>query len=279
MHCSYGCTAWKCSHALLQAWVCNINVSHVEHISMGGCSHICTTSDGSAQQSNASWHPSHASQHACLLRYLHHAVIMLQVKGAKSPLGKAGSLTATHDANMPSAGSNLQQTAPKASQAAAAFATSPRREPSPAELAAARQASLQQLGGAGRSASAGNADAATLTSQQSQLSAQSVQLMQSTSAISPRLKRDPSPAEVAIAKQTSLGPGVAAAVTEDAQAFVLSPRQKRDPSPAELGLIRHKSDAAAVQLSRYCVLCLGSRTFSEYSQVHLPEAVRHCTLQ
>ena len=79
-----------------------------------------------------------------------------------------------------------------------------------------------------------------------QLPSASAKADQLTGSGSPRQRRDPSPAELALAKQKSLAAGAAAPVTEDAQAFVLSPRQKRDPSPAELGLIRHQSGTSKV---------------------------------
>ena len=80
----------------------------------------------------------------------------------------------------------------------------------------------------------------------SSASAKAGELTGPGSVTSPRQRRDPSPAELAIAKQKSLGAGAAAPVTEDAQAFVLSPRQERDPSPAELALIRHESSTSKV---------------------------------
>ena len=89
-------------------------------------------------------------------------------------------------------------------------------------------------------------------------SAKAGQLTGSGSAVSPRQKGDPSPAELALAKQKSLAAGAAGPVTEDAQAFVLSPRHKRDPSPAELGLIRHQSSTSKVLHNRHFMCCSGT---------------------
>ncbi len=102
-----------------------------------------------------------------------------------------------------------------------------RRDPSPAELALARQASLTP----GASA-VSHVDTASIT----------------MFAMSPRQRRDPSPAELAIAKQSSLGTSHDAGSQQDHAASALTPRQGRDPLAAEVAAAKHKpvgSGAAA----------------------------------
>lgn len=196
---------------------------------------------------------------------------MLQGKGARSSLGKTDPLG---DMTSKQMSSGQQQSFSAVPQAAAppvtltaahsALAASPRQErqdPSPSKLASGKQAPLQSLALAshqsstplplpsarqvGSAAGAAQADG-LMTKPQSSASVQSSQLTSSDSASYSRQRRDPSPAELALAKQKSVG-SPATSVQENAPAFVLSPCQKRDPSPAELGLIRHQSGTSMVQ--------------------------------
>lgn len=192
---------------------------------------------------------------------------MLQAKDARSPLGKTDPLV---DMTSKQMSSGQQQSFAAVPQAAAvpvtltparsALAASPRQlqDPLPSELASGKQAPLQSLALASHQSStplalpsarqvgsaAGAAQAHGLTKPLS--SVQSSQLTSSDAASPSRQRRDPSPAELALAKQKSLGSPNASA-QDSAQAFVLSPRQKRDPSPAELGLIRHQSGTSVGQ--------------------------------
>ena len=186
---------------------------------------------------------------------------MLQVK---SPLGKASSLDDRDSQLNSSVTQEQQQGLSAVSQApalpVAAHSAALLRQPqdqSPAEMKSAQHvplhpsltalskdpASLSTISG---QIHMPQATAQGLALTVSQASAQAAQLTSSASAISPRLRRNPSPAELVIAKQKPLAQGAPAAVSTDAQAFVLSPRQKRDPSPAELGLIRHQSASPRV---------------------------------
>lgn len=194
------------------------------------------------------------------------ASIMLQVKGAKSPLGKTSSLADKDNILISSVTQEQQQGLSAVTQASTLPVVAHRaallrqqQDQSPAELDSAQHVLLQPSPTAllSRPASlrttSGQAQMPLATAQAkgsapnvSQTSAQAAQLTHSAFAISPRLRRDPSPAELATAKQKSLGLGDSIAVITDAQAFVLSPRQKRDPSPSELGLIRHQSASPRV---------------------------------
>lgn len=208
---------------------------------------------------------------------------MLQGKG--SPVGKPDPSRDTDSRPKSATLSGQQQSLPAVSQAAdvpvslaaahSTLAASPRQlqPPLPSELVAGksgRQASLQQSSLASHQASAslalpstrqpGSASttaqtAGLMAKQLSSASADAGQLSGSGSAVSPRQRRDPSPAELALAKQKIMATGAAAPVIEDTQAFVLSPRQKRDPSPAELGLIRHQSGTSKVLHHRHLMSC------------------------
>ncbi len=167
-----------------------------------------------------------------------------QVKGAKSPLGKAPSISDKDSTLIPSASlrqgqhlsfnsnttfrpSSLSSASGMSGMGIAAVSPRHRRDPSPAELALARQASLTP----GASA-VSHVDTASIT----------------MFAMSPRQRRDPSPAELAIAKQSSLGTSHDAGSQQDHAASALSPRQGRDPLAAEVAAARHKpvgSGAAA----------------------------------
>ena len=194
---------------------------------------------------------------------------MLQGKGARSPPGKTDALG---DMNSKHVSPGQQHSLAAVSQAAAApvtltaahsaLAASPRQlqDSSPAGVAFGKQALLQPSAVASHQASAGpalpparQAGSATaaaqvdglMTKQMSSASVPSGQLRASAFASPSRQRRDPSPAELALAKQTSVG-SPASGIQENAQAFVLSPRTTRDPSPAELGLIRHQSSTSMV---------------------------------
>lgn len=61
-------------------------------------------------------------------------------------------------------------------------------------------------------------------------------------------------------------------VQDSAQAFVLSPRQKRDPSPAELGLVTHQAGTSMVphyeDLTHIAGTCI--RVFHAYTVLKCP---------
>ena len=195
------------------------------------------------------------------------------LQGKRSPLGKPDPSRDIDSQPKSSTLSGQQQILPAVSQTAdfpvsltadSTLAASSRQlqPPLPNKLVASgKQASLQQSSLASHQAptsltlpSTRQSGSASTTAQPdvlmakqlSSASAKAGQLTGSGSAVSPRQRRDPSPAELAIAKQKSLAAGAAVPVAEDTQAFVPSPRQKRDPSPAELGLIRHQSDTSKV---------------------------------
>ena len=161
---------------------------------------------------------------------------LLQVKGVRSPLGKAPSISDKDSTLIPSASLRQHQdlsvnsntTARQSSLSSASgvsgmdiAAVSPRqrRDPSPAELALARQAS-------GKPSASMVSDVRTGS--------------MSMFTLSPRQRRDPSPAELAIAKQSSLGSSHDAGSQQDHAASALTPRQGRDPLAAEVAAAKHK---------------------------------------
>lgn len=208
------------------------------------------------------------------------------LQGKRSPLGKPDPSRDIDSQPKSSTLSGQQQILPAVSQTAdfpvsltaadSTLAASSRQlqPPLPNKLVASgKQASLQQSSLASHQAptsltlpSTRQSGSASTTAQPdvlmakqlSSASAKAGQLTGSGSAVSPRQRRDPSPAELAFAKQQSLAAGAAVPVAEDTQAFVPSPRQKRDPSPAELGLIRHQSDTSKVLHNRQLMYCSGT---------------------
>lgn len=204
---------------------------------------------------------------------------MSQGKSTNSPLGKTDPSRDTDSQHKATTLSGQQQSLSAISQAADApvtlstakstLAASSRQlqPPQPSHLVALdRQASPQPSSSASHQASAsltlpstrqsGSAftahASALLTQQSSSASAKADQLTGSGSAITPRQRRDPSPAELALAKQKSLAAGVAA---PHAHAFVLSPGKTKDPLVAEPRLIKHQSGASKVLHNRRLMLC------------------------
>ena len=110
---------------------------------------------------------------------------------------------------------------------ASAISPRSRRDPSPAELAIAKQSSL--------GISSGGA-AATEHTQGSGLSV--------------KPNKDLSPPEFTVQNQKSLDNGFFGSSQFHVNSAAMSPRQRRDPSPAELGLIRQQSFASQVKISR-----------------------------
>ncbi|KAL0029937.1 hypothetical protein WJX77_008395 [Trebouxia sp. C0004] len=160
---------------------------------------------------------------------------LTMVKGTKSPLGKAPSTSDKDSTLIPSASLRQSQDLPfnsnitfrQSSMSSASgvsgmdiAAVSPRqrRDPSPAELALARQAS-----GKPSASAVSDVDTSSI----------------SMFTMSPRQRRDPSPAELAIAKQSSLGTSHDAGSQQDHAASALSPRQGRGPLAAEVAAARH----------------------------------------
>lgn len=161
---------------------------------------------------------------------------LLQVKGTKSPLGKSPSISNKDSTLIPSASPRQRQelslnsttTFRQSSLSSASgvsgmdiAAVSPRqmRDPSPAELALARQAS-----GTPSTSAVSDVDTGSI----------------SMFALSPRHRRDPSPAELAIAKQSSLGTSHDAGSQQDHAASALTPRQGREPLAAEVAAAKHQ---------------------------------------
>ncbi len=162
---------------------------------------------------------------------------LLQVKGTKSPLGKAPSISNKDSTLIPSASlrqrqdlslnstttfrqSSLSSASGVSGMDIAAVSPRQRRDPSPAELALARQAS-----GTPSASAVSDVDTGSM----------------SMFALSPRHRRDPSPAELAIAKQSSLGSSHDAGSQQDHAASALTPRQGRDPLAAEVAAAKHQS--------------------------------------
>ena len=160
---------------------------------------------------------------------------LLQVKGTKSPLGKVPSIPTKDSTLIPSASlrqrqdlsfnstttarqTSLSSTSGVSGMDIAAVSPRQRRDPSPAELALARQAS-----GTPSASAVSDVDTGSM----------------STFALSPRHRRDPSPAELAIAKQSSLGSSHDARSQQDHAATALTPRQGRDPLAAEVAAAKH----------------------------------------
>ena len=160
---------------------------------------------------------------------------LLQVKGVRSPLGKAPSISDKDSTLIPSASlrqhqdlsvnsnttarqTSLSSTSGVSGMDIAAVSPRQRRDPSPAELALARQAS-------GKPSASMVSDVRTGS--------------MSMFTLSPRQRRDPSPAELAIAKQSSLGSSHDARSQQDHAATALTPRQGRDPLAAEVAAAKH----------------------------------------
>lgn len=160
---------------------------------------------------------------------------LLQVKGAKSPLGKAPPISDKHSTRVPSASLGQRQdlsvnSNPTARQSSlssasgvpgmdvAAVSPKQRREISPAELALARQAS-----GKPSASMVSDVDTGSM----------------SMFASSPRQRRDPLPAELAVAKQSSLGSSLDADSQQHHAVSALTPRHGRDPLAAEVAAAKH----------------------------------------
>lgn len=228
------------------------------------------------------------------------------VQEKRSPVGKPDPSRDIDSQPKSTTLSGQQQSLPPVSQAAdvpvsltaahsmLAAASRQLQPPLHSELAAGKsdkQASLQQSSLSSHQASAsltlpftrqpGSASttaqtAGLMAEQLPSASAKAGQLTGSGSAVFPRQRRDPSPAELALAKQKSLATGAATPVTEDTQAFVLSPRQKRDLSPAELGLIRHQSGTSKVVHNRRLMCCSDILSISSVATTIGTELVNPC---
>ena len=102
-----------------------------------------------------------------------------------------------------------------------------RRDPSPAELALAKQAATASSSGVTLATSSGHSPAAV------------------------KLSRDGSPAQAVGLSTADEDSPRSGGRQPDGAVFALSPRQKRDPSPAELGLARHLSGGSQVAAFMY----------------------------
>ncbi len=123
----------------------------------------------------------------------------------------------------------------------AAVSPRQRRDPSPAELALARQASGKANAGAVPDVDTGSI---------------------SMFALSPRHRRDPSPAELAIAKQSSLGTSHDAGSQQDHAASALTPRQGKDPLDAEVAAAKHQPVGGSAAATKGVSLRLNRDAFS-----------------